>query len=92
VTVTVADVDGPWVEPDWDSSLIDRLRKFWHVPIVELPDAGLALFLRQQIAVVPILQEARRRLAAGRPDDSEKYDGELAAAVEEAERRSRHPD
>jgi hypothetical protein len=79
--VTAADICGPWVDPDWQSGLVEQMRGFWSVPIVALPDAGLALFLRQRIAVEPVLAEARRRLAAGHPDDSELYDGELAAAV-----------
>jgi hypothetical protein len=82
--VTAADIHGSWVDPGWDSALIDRVRRFWSVPISELPDAALALFLRQSIAVVPVLAEARRRLACVRSDDSESYDGELAAAVEAA--------
>jgi hypothetical protein len=84
--VTAADIHGPWVDPGWESGLVVRVRRFWYIHIADLPDAGLALFLRQQIAVGPALAEARRRLAAGRPDDSELYDGELAAAVKEAER------
>ncbi|QJW98641.1 hypothetical protein [Frigoriglobus tundricola] len=57
------------------------MRDLWSVPVAELPDAGLALFLRQRIAVEPVLAEARRRLVLGQPDDSEFYDGELAVAV-----------
>ncbi len=79
--MTAADICGPWIDPDWQSGLIERVRDFWSVPIAELPDAGLALFLRQRIAVEPVLVEARRRLALGQPDDSELYDGELANAV-----------
>jgi hypothetical protein len=80
---SAADIYGPWVEPDWQSGLVDRLRQFWSVPIKELPDTGLALFLRQCTAVKPVLIEARRRLEVGQPDDSEMYDGELARAVED---------
>lgn len=84
--MTAADIHGPWTDPGWESGLTARLRELWHVPIADLPDAGLALFLRQQVAVGPALAEARRRLAAGVPDGSELYDGELAAAVEQADR------
>jgi len=86
--VTAADVHGPWTDPGWESGLTDRVREYWDVPIPRLPDAALALFLRQVIAVGPVLQEARHRLAAGRPDDTELYDGELANAVEQAEGRA----
>ena len=79
--MSAADIYGPWVESEWQSGLIERLREYWPVPIVELPDAGLALFLRQQTAVEPVLAEARKRLFDERPDDSELYDGELADAV-----------
>ena len=82
-TASAADIHGPWVEPGWDSGLIARAREWWAVPIPELPDAALALFLRQEIAVGPVLAEARERLAAGRTDGSEFYDGELAAAVQQ---------
>jgi hypothetical protein len=80
--MTAADIHGSLAGPGWDSSLIDRVRRYWLVPIADLPDAALALFLRQQIAIGPVREEARRRLAAGRSDDSELYEGELAAAVE----------
>jgi hypothetical protein len=82
--MTAADIHGAWADSGEGSSLIDRVRRFWCVPIEELPDSGLALFLRQRIAVGPVLAEARQRLASGRLDDSELYEGELAAAVESA--------
>jgi hypothetical protein len=86
--VTAADIHGPWVDPKWESGLVARVRKYWDVPIPELPDAALAVFLRQQIAVEPTMEEAQRRLAAGQTDQSEIYDGELAAAVEDTTDRS----
>ena len=82
--MTAADIHGPWVDPGWESGLIERVRRWWSVPVAELPDAALALFLRQRIAVGPVMAEARQRLASGSPDDSEKYDGELEAAVASA--------
>ena len=84
--MTAADIHGPWVDPGWESGLIELVRRWWSVPIADLPDAGLALFLRQRIAVGPVLAEARRRLASGVADDSEKYDGELEAAAAAAGR------
>jgi hypothetical protein len=83
-TVTAAEVHGPWVDRGWQSGLIDRVRPHWSVPFSELADVTLALFLRQRIAVDPLLTEARRRLASGRPAGTELYDVELAAAVGEA--------
>jgi hypothetical protein len=82
---SAADIYGPWVEPDWDSGLIVRVRKWWHVPVPDLPDAALALFLRQEIAVDAFLDEASRRLNEGQSDDSELYEGELARAVQQVE-------
>lgn len=69
--MTAADIHGPWVDPNWESGLVARVRKYWDVPIRELPDAALALLLRQQIAVEPTIEEAQRRLTAGQTDDSE---------------------
>ena len=82
--MTAADVHGAWVKSGEGSSLIDRVRNYWYVPIGELPNSALALFLRQRIAVHPVLAEARQRLASGRVDDSELYECELADAVESA--------
>jgi hypothetical protein len=81
--VTAAEIHGPWVDPGWGSDLIDGVRRYWSGPIADLRDSVPALFLRQRIAVEPVLAEARRRLCSGRPDDSELYDGELAAAVDQ---------
>lgn len=87
---SVADIVGPWIDPDWDSGLIERCRQSWSTPISELSNEMLATFLRQQIAVDVILEEATKRLTASFDDDSELSEGELAAAVAEArERRAR---
>ena len=91
-TKRVADIDGPWVEPDWDSGLIDRLRRSWNIPICELSNEMLATFLRQDIATDWILEEAIKRLNAGFDDDSEMYEGELAEKVQQTrERRAKVP-
>ena len=90
-TRSVADIEGPWVDPDWKSGLIERCRKSWNIPIGELSNEMLATFLRQEIATVLILEEASRRLDAGIDEDSELYEGELAAAVHKAnERHAKH--
>ena len=83
-TRSAADVHGPWVDPGFPSSLIQRCEKYWNVPIGELPNQMLACFLQQKIAVELVLPEARRRIAGGIDDGSELYDGQLAAAVQEA--------
>jgi hypothetical protein len=84
---SVADIVGPWVDPEWNSGLIQRCRKSWATPIRELSNEMLATFLRQDIATEIILEEASQRLLAGFEDESEIYEGELAAAVEKARGR-----
>ena len=84
--MTAVDVHGPWVDPEWDSGQGERVRRWWSVPINDLPDAVLALFLRQRIAVKPVLAEAHRRLTEGVRDDSELYNGELETAVSDVAR------
>lgn len=79
---SVADVEGPWVDPDFDSGLIARCKSFGDVPITELPNEALATYLRQRIALQLIIPEARKRVEANFDDDSEMYEGELAAALQ----------
>ena len=82
----VEDVDGPWREtPGPDTGLVQRCRKYWAVPVEELPNQALATYLRQNIAVSLIAREARRRIDANYHDDSELYDEELANALRLAE-------
>lgn len=80
---SVADILGPWVDPDFESSLIARCREHWTTPISQLTNQMLATFLRQEIAVSLVAPEARRRVEAGIHDDSELYDGELANVLSE---------
>jgi hypothetical protein len=83
-TISVADILGPWVEPDWDSGLIERCRQAWSRPIRDLSREELATLLRQRIAVEHVLPVARQRVQSGVDDDTEMYDGELEAAIEYA--------
>ena len=78
---SVADVEGPWVEPDFNSGLIERCKQNWYVPVDKLTNHVLATFLRQQIASSLIVPEARTRIHLSIDDDSELYDGELAEAL-----------
>jgi hypothetical protein len=80
----VADVEGPWVEPDWDSGLIARCREYWNVQVSELPNGILATYLRQSIGLSLLIPEARKRIAAGIDDGSEMFDGELREALQRA--------
>ena len=83
-TQSVADLLGPWVEPDWDSGLIARCREAWSKPLGHLSREELATLLRQRIAVEHVLPVARQRVESGVDDDTEMYDGELEAAIEYA--------
>ncbi|RFC49862.1 MAG: hypothetical protein DVB22_002383 [Verrucomicrobia bacterium] len=82
--ISIADILGPWINPDWDSGLIDRLREAWNKPIRDLSNEDLATLLRQRFAVEQILPIARQRLADGIDDDMEIFDGELQEAIEDA--------
>jgi hypothetical protein len=79
---SVADFLGPWVEPDWDSGLIDRCRSAWSKPIRDLTNQELATLLRQRFAVEHLLPVASQRVRDGFDDDTEIYDGELESAIE----------
>jgi hypothetical protein len=83
-TNSIADLLGPWVEPDWDSGLIERCRQAWSKPLRDLSREELATLLRQRIAVEHVLPIAKRRVHDGIDDDTEMYDGELEAAIEYA--------
>lgn len=82
---SVADVEGPWVEPDFNSSLIERCRANWSVPVSEISNYVLATFIRQRKALSLVVPEARRRIGAGFTDETELYDEELSVAVLEAD-------
>ena len=81
---SIADVLGPWRDPDFDSGLIERCRQAWTKPAKDLTNQELATLLRQRIAVEHLLPFARQRIAGGIDDDTEIDDGELARAVEHA--------
>ena len=82
--VSIADILGPWVEPDWESGLIARCRKAWTKPLRELSREELATLLRQRVAVKHLLPVAKQRVEAGVDDGTEMYEGELQAAIEYA--------
>ena len=83
-TISVADLLGPWVEPDWDSGLIERCRNAWSKPLRDLTNQELATLLRQRFAVEQLLPIASQRVLNGFDDDTEIYDGELESAIEYA--------
>jgi hypothetical protein len=81
---SVADVEGPWVESHFNSSLIERCRKNWSIPVGKLSNYALATFLRQKIALDIVIPEGQRRLQTNFVDDTELYDDELSYEVQEA--------
>jgi len=83
-TISIADILGQWVEPDWDSGLIERCRNAWNKPLRELTNEELATFLRQRFAVEHLLPIASKRVLDGFDDDTEIDDGELERAIEYA--------
>jgi hypothetical protein len=83
---SVADVAGPWIEPDFHSGLIECCKRYWNVPVTELPNQILATYLHQKIAMQLMIPEAHKRLQTGVDDGSELYEGELANAFAQAER------
>jgi hypothetical protein len=80
----VADIEGPWEDPNFESGLIRRCRNNWSVPVCDLTNEALATFLRQNFALKIILPEGERRLQSGFTDDTELYPEELANAVQAA--------
>ncbi len=81
---TVAAVEGPWVEPEFKSGLIERCKRGWNTPVGELTNELLATYLRQKIALRLVVPEAKKRLAAGYVDGTELYEEELPNALASA--------
>ena len=82
-TKSVADFLGPWVEPDWESSLIARCREAWNRPLQDLSRLELSTLLEQKFVVEHVLPVARKKLQEA-DDDTEMFDGQLAEAIEYA--------
>jgi hypothetical protein len=83
---TLSEILGPWQEPDFKSGLIARCREAWVKPIGSLSREELTTLLRQKIAVDHLVPIAKEKISAGIDDDTEQYEGELAAAIEHAQR------
>jgi hypothetical protein len=82
--ISLADILGPWVEPEWQSGLIDRCRKAWNKSLRDLTRGELATLLRQRYAVEHLLPVAKTRLEQGVDDNTEMFDGELNEAIDYA--------
>ncbi len=83
-STTVANVEGPWIDSQFDSSLNERCRRGWNMPVDELSNELLATYLRQRIALSLIVPEAQRRIAKKFVDDTEFYTEELEESLNAA--------
>jgi hypothetical protein len=81
--ISVSDILGAWVEPNWDSGLIVHCREAWNKPLQTLSREELATLLRQRFAVAHLLPVAKRKLQEA-DDNTEMFDGELREAIEYA--------
>lgn len=81
---TVADIEGEWVDPEFESSLIIRCREAWNKEIKELTNQELSTFLRQKIAVDAIAPIAEERIKNKIEDGTEAWDDELEEALSHA--------
>ena len=87
-TLTVADVEGPWVDSDFESGLIERCRLGWNTPVADLTNELLAIYLRQKIALSLVVPEAQKRTSENYVDDTEMYEEELVNALKHATREA----
>ncbi len=83
-TASLSDLVGPWIEPDWNSGLIERCKNAWSKPIRDLSREELATLLRQRIAVEQLLPIGKKKLESDIDDETELFEGELKAAIEYA--------
>lgn len=77
----VVDIVGPWIEPGFNSSLIEHCRDNWSMPVSEIANYVLATFIRQHLALDLVIPEAQRRITSGFTDESEILDDELEIAI-----------
>ena len=64
--------------------MIDRCRTAWGKPLRDLTNQEMATLLRQRVAVEHILPFTRKRVESSVDDNTEIYDGELKAAIQDA--------
>jgi hypothetical protein len=88
-TGSVANIEGAWIEPEFESSLIQRCRDNWSVPVSNLSNYVLATFARQRMGRL-VVREAKRRIELEFLDGSELYDEELSNAIAELSSKWRY--
>ncbi|QKE62477.1 hypothetical protein HNE05_03585 [Aquipseudomonas campi] len=82
-SLTVLEIVGPW-SGEATTSLMQRCKAAWNVPLTELSDHMVATFLEQRIAIPEVLAEAERRLVSEERDETELFEGQLNEAVHRA--------
>ena len=85
--LALADILGPWQQPDFESGLIARCRNMWAKPLESLSNHELVTCLQQDLAAEYVLPIAKKRLHEHVDDDTEFFEGQLTEAVAEAERK-----
>jgi hypothetical protein len=60
---------------------MQRCREAWDTPLANLNDLMVATFLNQNIAAMPMLIEAKRRIKEQERDGSEYFEGQLLEAM-----------
>src|ERR1041384_6735679 len=91
VGLSVGDIEGPWVDPEFNSGLIEQCKRYWSTPIGELPDLMIATYLTQDFAAQQVAAEAQKRANAGTSDGSVLYEGQLSEALRSYIERRRPP-
>lgn len=87
MSLTLAQILGPWQQSEFESGLIARCRNAWNKPLDELSDLELVTCLQQELAVDHVIPVAKKRLQGAINDDSEMFEGQLAEAVADAEKK-----
>ena len=87
MSLALAQILGPWQQPDSESGLIERCRNAWEKPLDVLSNLDLVTCLQQNLAVDHVIPVAKKRLQDAVDDDSEMFEGQLAEAIAEAEKK-----
>jgi hypothetical protein len=87
MSLTLVKILGPWQQPDFESGLITRCRDAWDKPLETLSNLELVTCLQQDLAIDHVIPVARKRLQDAVDDDSEMFEGQLAEAVADAEKK-----
>jgi hypothetical protein len=87
MSLTLTKILGPWQQPAFESGLITRCRDAWDKPLDGLSNLELATCLQQDLAVDHVIPVAKKRLEDAIEDDSEMFEGQLAEAVADVQKK-----